>query len=168
MNTLIISDISVQQDAQGRYSINDLHRAAQASGITKDIRPNEWLSLQTTQDLAEILITENPSSKPIHASAGRYGGTHVCKELVYAYAMWVSAAFHLKVIRTFDALMTAKVHGGPVKATLKAAKLFPPLFQTARLIGCDQNAAALSANQAVRKLTNIDLLSELGHTHLIA
>jgi hypothetical protein len=97
--------VDIQQDAEGRYSLGDLHRAAVNSGVTKDIRPNEWMALQQTDSLAKILIAENPTRQPIKASAGRYGGTYVCKELVYAYAMWVSAAFHVKVIRTFDAVI---------------------------------------------------------------
>lgn len=106
MSELIIAGTGIQQDSEGRYSLKDLHSAALAGGVKKDIRPNEWLSLQTTKELAEILITENPTSQPIAKAPGRYGGTYVSKELVYDYAMWISPKFHLQVIRTFDAVVT--------------------------------------------------------------
>lgn len=99
-----IGGVSIRSDKEGRFSLNDLHRAAVEGGVTKDIRPNEWMALDRTKELADILIAENRSSSPIKASAGRYGGTYVSKELVYAYAMWISSAFHLQVIRAYDAL----------------------------------------------------------------
>lgn len=45
----------------------------------------------------------------MHKKMGRDGGTFVVKELVYAYAMWISASFQLKVIRAFDTLQTQGV-----------------------------------------------------------
>lgn len=67
-----------------------------------------FLKLQSTQELiVELEKGRNPYLLPaVTTKAGRNGGTFVAKELVYAYAMWISPAFHLKVIRTFDELHT--------------------------------------------------------------
>lgn len=105
MNALIISTTAIRQDHEGRYSLNDLHRAA---GEEVRHRPGIWVQNQQTKDLAaEIEIDGIPS---IQSKQGL--GTFVCKELVYAYAMWISPAFQLRVIRAFDSL-SAGAQGVP-------------------------------------------------------
>ncbi|MCL1161508.1 KilA-N domain-containing protein [Shewanella chilikensis] len=108
---VIISDIAIRQDDDGRYSLNDLH---QASGGEKRHQPSDWLKLKQTIELVgELLKPGIPgisvSCKPVSSKRGRYGGTYVCKELVYSYAMWISAAFSLKVIRAYDALVSGDI-----------------------------------------------------------
>ncbi|MDK7586217.1 phage antirepressor KilAC domain-containing protein [Alcaligenes faecalis subsp. phenolicus] len=95
-NIITIADVSIRQDDQGRYSLNDLHRAA---GSEKRHGPSYWLGIQQTKELIEEMET---TGIPVVTLEGRNGGTFVAKELVYAYAMWISPAFHLKVIRAYD------------------------------------------------------------------
>ncbi|ECE1745248.1 phage antirepressor Ant [Salmonella enterica] len=103
-NQIIISDISIRQDSEGRYSINDLHKA---SGSEQKDKPVHWLALQKTTDLIETIEKiGNLTFPPIRTTRGCKGGTYVCKELVYAYATWISAEFFLKVIRAYDALVS--------------------------------------------------------------
>lgn len=96
MTTSITVLTTEVRQLDGLYSLNDLHKAA--GGDAKH-RPNYFLGNEQTKALvAEIEIAGIPaiSSRPKI-------GTYVCKELVYAYAMWISPKFNLAVIRAFDA-----------------------------------------------------------------
>ncbi|HHI1475742.1 TPA: KilA-N domain-containing protein [Escherichia coli] len=109
-NLMVIDGIEVRRDAYGRYSLNDLHRAA---GGEQKNRPKYWISNKQTCELIEQLFTEGgipplEQNQPVSViNGGNNQGTYVCKELVYAYAMWISPSFHLKVIRTFDMVTSA-------------------------------------------------------------
>lgn len=106
---LLVGDavISIQG---GLYSLNDLHRA---SGGHPNHQPSNFLKLEGTQELAREISKEINQSYDSMTGVlevvrgGNNPGTYVCKELVYAYAMWVSAAFNLRVIRAFDAGVSA-------------------------------------------------------------
>ena len=109
-NLMVIDGIEVRRDAYGRYSLNDLHRAAVASGANARTKePGKFLSSQQTVELVhELTNTQNLGVDPVSViHGGNERGTYVCKELVYAYAMWISPSFHLKVIRTFDMITSA-------------------------------------------------------------
>lgn len=112
MNPISIFDTSIRQDAQGRFCLNDLHRAA---GGAKKHKPANFLRLDTTMALVdEIGRCSDLSITPVNTVKGNFStgttqGTYVCRELVYAYAMWISAKFHLAVIRAFDAMQMQRV-----------------------------------------------------------
>ncbi|WP_193089072.1 Bro-N domain-containing protein [Advenella sp. FME57] len=61
-----------------------------------------------------------------------------------------------------------QVRAEPRKQTAEALKLTPLAIRAARAFGLDKNAAAISANQLVRKLTGVNLLEDFGSTHLVA
>ena len=113
MNTLAltISEISIRQDGSGRYCLNDLHKAA---GNDLKHQPSNFLRIDTTKGLIEELSSSDMRNiTPVETiqGKGKQQGTFVVKELVYAYAMWISAKFHIAVIRAYDALVTGQLTG---------------------------------------------------------
>lgn len=110
---LVIGEFSIRQDEDGRYCLNDLHKA---SGNDKKHQPAYFIRNQQTQGLIEVIEAGNDdlqicrSKKAVNSikgnrSSGIGQGTYVVKELVYSYAMWISAKFHLTVIRAYDAMV---------------------------------------------------------------
>ena len=93
--------------------MNDLHKAA--GGAEKD-EPNRYARTDEFRNLIEANRNEyesNPAKNggkvwiaPCTTTGGCRGGTYVVEELVYAYAMWISPSFHLKVIRVFKEYAT--------------------------------------------------------------
>lgn len=84
-NLMVIDGIEVRRDAYGRYSLNDLHRAAVASGANARTKePGKFLSSQQITELVQELIdtqnlgvgsfnetTQNLGSKPVSKIEGR-------------------------------------------------------------------------------------------------
>lgn len=111
---LIIGEFSIRQDEDGRYCLNDLHKA---SGGLEKHKPARFIRNQQTQELiTEIELENNQRPNMVFAIKTFHGGinsgTYVVKELVYSYAMWISAKFHLMVIRAYDSLVMEWMIGG--------------------------------------------------------
>lgn len=125
---LAVADTLIRRDAEGRFCLNDLHKAA---GDKRSDQPANFLRSDEAQRLvaallAEIADPQNRGSEPIQTLKGGDGpqGTYVVKELVYAYAMWISPTFHLRVIRAFDALVSGTSATAPKPSLLPDADLF--------------------------------------------
>ncbi|MEX3691171.1 KilA-N domain-containing protein [Paraburkholderia sp. BR14263] len=110
-NPLAIDAFEIHE-LDGLFSLTDLHKA---SGGEAKHEPNRFLRLDQTQALIAEL-GKYPEMGNFEKGAnlhlflkvvrGRNGGTYACRELVIAYAAWISPAFHLKVIRVFLAVST--------------------------------------------------------------
>lgn len=113
---LVIGEFTIRQDDEGRYCLNDLHKAS--GGLDKH-RPTYFIRNDQTKDLISELQNSNSqvyTSQNIHCenshsavkvvNGGSNRGTYVVEDLVYSYAMWISAKFHLIVIRAYKMLVT--------------------------------------------------------------
>lgn len=159
MNSLMVIDgVSVRQFYEENYCLNDLQKAAIAADgenrSTRTMEVYEFMRRPETQALVELLekeTTGNSRITPVITIQGRNGGTYVCKELVYAYAMWISPAFHLKVIRTFDSFYsnTAKSHAAD---QIQAGVIL--LESAARMLNLS-NSSKLGAYHKLQKVAGL-------------
>ena len=129
---LAIGDISVRQ-LDGLYSLNDLHKA---SGGADKHQPAKFIRLDQTQELIAALDNspllasfETTKIPAVKTKEGRNGGTYAAREVVIAYAAWINATFHLKVIRVF-------------LDTVQAARPFSPTTDYEKALDVEKREAA--------------------------
>lgn len=104
MNILVCN--TEVKNVGGLFCLNDLHKA---SGGAEKHKTKQFLRNEQTKALVQGLESEgliSPSLKVVQGGRTEDRGTYACKELVYAYAMWISPEFHIHVIRAYDAMVT--------------------------------------------------------------
>ena len=138
-NSIAIAGVVIRQDEHGRFCLNDLHKAA---GGEKKHQPANWLRTQQVIDLVAFLESEERVNKPIEVlQGGLLQGTFAIKELVYAYATWISAKFFLTVIRAYDALVNNKPPYG-----LKDHPVNTPAYLTPNMVQHIKEEIAIKVN----------------------
>lgn len=104
---LVIESVSIRQDAHGRYSLNDLHKAAMANGkATENHAPAQFLRNDGVQSFVAALDAENLSdvqkSPSVHSvKGGKTQGTWAAELVAIRYAAWIDPAFEVRVYRAF-------------------------------------------------------------------
>jgi len=121
---LTISNKKVKMK-DGLYCLNDLHKA---SGADKKNGPSYWLALKSTNDMALEILKSSDTDMSVSdvvttIKGGKGQGTYAIKEMVYSYAMWISPAFHLHVVRAYDAQVTGQIDELNRQQSRQTAKL---------------------------------------------
>jgi hypothetical protein len=166
MDALKVVDTEIRQDPEGRYSLSDLHRAA---GGQKKHTPSRWHKNSQTNALIGELEKENKTLIRVYYTAQKRGA-FVVKELVYSYAMWVSPAFNLRVIRAFDALVNGEFvlpsiqhenywfarrpHWPPIRLRVLAGEAYRTIAEVLKI-------SRHSVARAVKSMIRVGLLSPM-------
>jgi hypothetical protein len=163
MNDAIqIHGITINVDADNRYSLTDLYNAAKKMGLADESdRPTDWLRTKTAQKYVDFLEINGVNShfgvgiQPIEIiKGGEFSGTYAVKDLVYSYAIWLSVEFHHEVIQTYDKKVTEE------HAQLEElqAKLKTSIPKDPNCISSVIGGSPLEAHKFFKKMEVLDLV----------
>ena len=111
LRPLHIGGVEIAQDEHGRYSLNDMHRAAMAAGsATESQRPGSFLRIAEVQAFLAVLDS-TAQICAVKTEEGRHGGTFGARLVVLRYAAWIAPTFEVQVYQCFDDMTRGKAPG---------------------------------------------------------
>lgn len=124
MSTLSIIGTKVRIDSEGRYCLNDLHKAALASGSAKEHhKPSEFLRSESVKSFVKAVDLEAGNTVSINTVKGRgKTGTYAVELVAMRYAGWVDPSFEVKVYQAFQALAKGEIEKAKAIATRQQVK----------------------------------------------
>ena len=104
---IVMFETSIRQDKDGRYCLNDLHKAA---GGEERHSPNRWTRTEGYNALLDELTQVFAFDPAKSIRGGSNPGTYVVKSLAIRYAMWISPSvldLFIKQIEDMDSVIKA-------------------------------------------------------------
>lgn len=124
--------VGVRQDAEGRYSLNDLHKAAKAAGkATQAQRPAQFLRTGSVQAFVQTLTDAQKSASVVSVRGGKGQGSYGVELVAIRYAAWIDPAFEVEVYSTFQAARKGEIELAEGRASRQAARLEAPFMTDA-------------------------------------
>ncbi|MCS3467116.1 hypothetical protein M2401_000837 [Pseudomonas sp. JUb42] len=104
IDTVNIGGVTIRRDAEGRYSLNDLHKSAvESKKATDSQRPGNFLKSESVAAFIGALETATKIAVCVKLP-GRAGGTFADELIAIRYAAWIEPAFEVDVYRTFQSV----------------------------------------------------------------
>lgn len=124
MTALSIVGVKVRQDSEGRFSLNDLHKAAMANGkATKSQRPGAFLQSDSVKSFIGALDSDATIIASLNTVKGGKGqGTYGSELLAIRYAGWIDPEFEITVYKTFQAVAKGEIEKAKAIATRQTIK----------------------------------------------
>lgn len=142
MNNLTIYQTKISRDEDGRYSLNDLHRAAMKHGNAKEShKPGNFLRSEAIGAFVQELSGAQNRASVLVVRGGIGQGTFADELVAIRYAAWIDPKFELAVYQTFRNSVSKKAE----KANLQ-----------------EQMAAAILLLESAKKTLNLSNSSMLG------
>ena len=127
---IVMFETSIRQDKEGRYCLNDLHKAAIASGLDVERKnPSDFFRTEMANNFIKSLqkVADSTTGNPVVSKEGRNGGTYAVRLVAQRYCGWLSSDFEVVVYSAFDQFtMSEQIRN----AERQAARLeFPDMTQ---------------------------------------